>query len=155
MATRCYYQDTITAHEILASNHNNWLVLVFHGVDGIGYEALPGSLLEEYFQYIKQKEKDVWVATFADATKYIRERMSATIKVNETKQKITVTLSHTLDPSLYDLPLTLKSYVPDSWKTVKVKQGSKETSVKAQNDERGTFVQYQAVPNDAPVEISR
>lgn len=141
--------------DTVADNHNNWLVLVFHGVDGIGYEALPGTLLEEYFQYIKQKEKDLWVATFADATKYIRERMNASVKVSNSKQKITVSLNHTLDPSHYDLPLTLKSYVPEDWKTATVKQGSKETSVSAQKDEHGTFVQYMAVPNSVPVEISK
>jgi len=141
--------------DTVAKHNNNWLVLVFHGVDGIGYEALPGTLLEEYFQYMKQKEKDLWIATFGDVTKYLRERMNTTVKVNETKQKITVSLNHNLDPSHYDLPLTLKSYIPTSWKTVKIKQGSKETTVTAQKDERGTFVQYQAVPNSAPVEISR
>lgn len=140
--------------DTVAANHNNWLVLVFHGVDGIGYEALSHELLEEYFRYIKQKEDDLWVATFADVTKYMRERMRATVKVNETKQKITVTLNHTLDQTMYDLPLTLRSYVPAAWKTVKVKQGTKEENVRVKNDDRGTFVQYQAIPNALPIEIS-
>lgn len=141
--------------DTVAANNNNWLVLVFHGVDGIGYEALPGTLLEEYFQYMKQKENDLWIATFGDVTKYIRERMNTTINVNEKKQKFTISLNHTLDPTLYNLPLTLKSYIPDSWKTAKVRQGSNEMTVNAQKDLLGTFVQYQALPNSPPVEISK
>lgn len=140
--------------DTVAGNNNNWLVLVFHGVDGIGYEALPGELLKEYFEYIKEKENDLWVATFADVTKYIRERMHATLNVNETRQKITVTVKHSLDQTLYDLPLTLKTYIPANWKTVNVKQGSKEKKISPRKDERGTFIEYQATPNSAPVEIS-
>jgi hypothetical protein len=45
--------DTVEAHD------NNWLVLVFHGVDGIGWEALPGSLLQEYFSYIKTSRRQI------------------------------------------------------------------------------------------------
>ena len=50
-------------------NHQNiWLVLVFHGVDGIGWEALTSELLKEYFEYMKSEEDDLWIATFGDVT---------------------------------------------------------------------------------------
>src|SRR5690606_33864837 len=93
-----------------AVNDNVWLVLVIHGVDGIGWEALTSESLEEYFQYMKTKDKDLWIATFADATKYMRERMNAIVKTTESKNKIVVTLSHSLDNTIYNLPLTLKTY---------------------------------------------
>jgi hypothetical protein len=139
--------------DTVANNDNNWLVLVFHGIDGIGWEALTGAVLEEYLQYIKQKEKDLWIATFADVTKYMRERMHATVKVTESKEKITVNLNHSLDRTLYDFPLTLKSYIPATWKTAIVKQGAKQEKLTLQKDKLGTFVQYQAVPNADPIEI--
>ena len=140
--------------DTVAANHNNWLVLVFHGVDGIGYEALPHALLHEYFQYIRQHENNLWIATFGDVTKYMRERMNANVKQNETKQKITITLTHTLDPTMYDVPLTLRSYVPAGWNKVKVKQGSQEENLVAQKDNQGPYVQYQALPNTLPIEIT-
>ena len=63
--------DTTAAHK------NIWLVLVFHGVDGIGWQPRTNADLKEYFGYIKSKEDRVWVATFQDVAKYMRERMHA------------------------------------------------------------------------------
>src|SRR5665647_810020 len=63
--------DTLLAHD------NIWLVLVFHGIDTIGWEPINHEELAEYFQYIKDKEDNLWVATFKDVTKYMRERMAA------------------------------------------------------------------------------
>ncbi|WP_161888515.1 polysaccharide deacetylase family protein [Pontibacter russatus] len=140
--------DTVAAHQ------NQWLVLVFHGVDGVGWEALPSSLLEEYFQYMKDKEDKLWVATFGDVTKYMRERMNATVDISENAGKIKVNLSHSLDQEMYDLPLTLKTYVPSAWEAVSVRQGAKEQLVKPEKDANGAFVLYRAVPNTQPVELS-
>jgi hypothetical protein len=138
-----------------AAAHNNiWLVLVFHGVDGIGWEALPHELLDEYFQYIKKQEDKLWVATFADVTKYMRERMNANVQAEEKDNKITVHLTHSLDKAMYTIPLTLKTYVSSNWKTVKVKQGDTEQQIHPKEDEKGAYVLYQAFPNTRPVELS-
>ncbi len=140
--------------DTIAANHNNWLVLVFHGVDGIGYEALPHELLEDYFNYIKEKEHLVWVATFGDVTKYMRERMAGTVRQTSSESKITVELTHTLDREDYDLPLTLKTYVPAKWKKVKIKQGTTSEILPSAQDEQGSFVQYQAIPNATPIQLT-
>ena len=141
--------------DTVATNNNNWLVLVFHGVDGIGYEALPHELLEEYFQYIKQQDDKLWVATFGDATKYYRERVASKAYAEEKKGALRVTLSHSLDKSMYNLPLTLKTYVDDDWQSVFIKQAASSILVKADIDDRGSYVMYQATPNAGPIEISR
>jgi hypothetical protein len=141
--------DTVVAHD------NIWLVLVFHGVDDKGWEPLPHTLLEEYFRYIKNKEDKLWVATFTDVTKYIRERMNAKAEVSAGNDKILVRVNHSLDKKLYDLPLTLKTYVSPSWKKVKVLQGGKVQHLNARADATGTFVLYRAQPNAQPVELSR
>ncbi|QMU27044.1 polysaccharide deacetylase family protein [Adhaeribacter radiodurans] len=140
--------DTVAAHD------NNWLVLVIHGVEGIGWEALPTTLLDEYFRYIKAKEDKLWVATFGDVAKYMRERMNGKVQGEQKGNIITVNLTHSLDKNLYDLPLTLKTYVPATWKAVKVKQGTKEQQVQPEKDEKGSFVLYQALPNTQPAELS-
>jgi hypothetical protein len=137
-----------------ASHDNFWLVLVFHGVDNVGWEALPHELLEDYFRYIKAREEKLWVATFADVTKYMRERMNANVKVSEKEGKTVVSLQHTLDKTMYNLPLTLKSYVSSSWKTVRVTQGSNEQKVQPKQDKKGMYILYQARPNAEPVELS-
>lgn len=133
---------------------NIWLVLVFHGIEGIGWEPLTREELEEYFTYIKNKEDNIWVATFGDVTKYMRERMQADIDAQKKGDTIEVTLTHSLDKTLYDLPLTLKTYIPDSWKSVKIQQGADEQTVQSHNDQHGTFVLYQAVPNKEIVTLT-
>jgi peptidoglycan/xylan/chitin deacetylase (PgdA/CDA1 family) len=137
-----------------ASKDNIWLVLVIHGVDSIGWEALPSELLDEYFRYIKSKDKDLWIATFADATKYLRERMNSDAKIIETRGKITVTLTHSLDKTIYNIPLTLKTYVSSKWREVLVKQGGENKKISPQKDGKGSFVLYQATPNAGDIEIS-
>jgi peptidoglycan/xylan/chitin deacetylase (PgdA/CDA1 family) len=140
--------------DTVASHNNNWLVLVFHGVDGVGWEALPHEMLQEYFKYIKQHEDRLWIATFADVTKYMRERMHATITAKETGDKIMVDLTHSLEGSMYDIPLTVRTYVPANWKQVQVKQGDKIQTITTVTNDRGTFVLYQLKPNGGTAELS-
>ena len=137
-----------------AAGNNIWLVLVFHGVDGVGWEALTSEDIDEYFRYIGSKGSELWVATFADVTKYMRERMNAEINSSEDNGKIVVTLTHTLDKSMYNIPLTLKSYVRADWKEAVVKQGDEVKSHPTRQDGTGTYVLYQAVPNGGNIEIS-
>ena len=141
--------DTCTAH------NNIWLVLVIHGIDGIGWEPIPGNVIEAYFNYIKSKEEDIWVATFQDVTKYMRERMNAKLEHNKDGNKIKIRLSHDLDPELYNLPLTLKTYVPSNWKPVEVSQGEKNWLPNIETDEFGSYINYKAYPNGDDIVISK
>lgn len=140
--------DTVVADD------NDWLVLVFHGVDGIGWEALPGPLLKEYFAYIKQFEDQAWIATFGDVTKYMRERMNAEVKVTEAKNKFKIDLTHSIDKSMYNLPLTLKTTVPSGWKKASVNQGGKTQTVPVINKNGGHYILYQLTPNKGTAEIA-
>jgi peptidoglycan/xylan/chitin deacetylase (PgdA/CDA1 family) len=140
--------------DTMADQKNIWLVLVIHGVQGIGWEALTTQCIDEYFHYIKSKENDVWIATFGDVARYMRERMNAVIKSTGVSGKITVTITHTLDKSMYDLPLTLKTTVNSDWKEVVVKQGNKSAKIKTQRAASSNFVLYQAEPNGGEIEIT-
>ncbi len=140
--------ETVTAHE------NMWLVLVFHGVDGVGWEPKTGAELSEYFQFIKSKEDRVWVATFQDVVKYMRERKHASVQTSRAGDVIEVTLRHDLKNGLYNLPLTLKTYVPTVWLSVEVRQGHRSLQAATARDENGTYVLYRAVPNAELVRLA-
>ena len=141
--------DTTLAHD------NIWLVLVFHGVDGLGYEALPHELLDTYFQYIKKHEDSLWVANFSDVAKYMRERMTASIDETKTGDRIIVHLQHSLDANTYNIPLTLKTYVPEEWKKVEVKQNDFQKQFQAQKDSKGNYILYTVNPNKGAIELSK
>ncbi len=132
-----------------------WLVLVFHGVDGFGWEPLTGNQLREYFQYIKDHEDKLWVATFGDVVRYLRERQHASVHASFRDHKIEVNFTCSMDTIQYNLPLTLKTYIPLSWQKVLQKQGGGETHLlDIQSDEKGHFVLYQAKPNLSSIELS-
>ena len=131
------------------TNKDTWLVLVFHGIDSLGWEWTPIPKLEEYFKYIKERDNKLWIATFGDVTRYIREREHAKV---ETKDN-TVTLTHTLDKTQYDLPLTLKTYIPSQWTRVTVTQNKKVQHPAIQRDAEGVYILYQLTPNTAPATL--
>ena len=137
-----------------ATHDNVWLVLVYHGVDGIGWDALPGKMLEEYFNYIKSKENVLWIATFGDVTKYMRQRMNSDVKVGHRGRKIFVTLEHSLDYATYNLPMTLKTYVPPGWKSATVKQDGENKTIHVDQDEKGNYILYTVIPGSGTVEIA-
>jgi peptidoglycan/xylan/chitin deacetylase (PgdA/CDA1 family) len=142
--------DTTLAHD------NIWLVLVFHGVDGLGYEALPHKLLDTYFQYIKKHEDSLWVAGFSDVAKYMRERMHASTTESKTAGRIIVHLQHSLDANTYNIPLTLKTYVQQyGWKKVTVKQDEFKKKFQVQKDSDGDYILYTVKPNKGPIVLSK
>jgi peptidoglycan/xylan/chitin deacetylase (PgdA/CDA1 family) len=149
METMRSWVDTALAHDRI------WLVLVFHGVEGVGWEPKTGAELEEYFRYIKSMEDRLWVATFQDVVKYVRERQRARVTTTRKRDAVDVVLRHDLDPALYDLPLTLRTPVPASWPAAEVRQGARLRRVPVVRDGDGPSVQYRAVPNAEPVRLTR
>jgi len=141
--------DTSLAHD------NIWLVLVFHGIDDIGWEPTSHEKLQEYFQYIKNKENNIWVATFGDVARYVRERMDAKVDSKTIGNKIEVTLTQSLDNKMYEQPLTLKTFVPSDWKKVEIKKHNGKQELQTQKDKNETFVLYKAVPNEGTIQISK
>ena len=141
--------------DTLLMNDNIWLVLTFHGVDGIGWEAKPSTEHAEYFRYMKAKEDKLWIATFKDVTKYMRERMNAKLKVDKQKTRIRITLEHSLNKMMYNLPLTLKTYVDPAWQTVNITQGTISVPAQPLRDSKGSYVLYQALPNLQPIDLSK
>jgi peptidoglycan/xylan/chitin deacetylase (PgdA/CDA1 family) len=130
-----------------------WLVLVIHGVEGIGYQPIPATHLREYFDYIKAHENRLWVATFKDAAKYARERMASKVTTKRTGDAIEVAVVHSLNPKLYNLPLTLRTTVPAEWTTVEVRQGSETRIELVRRDGGGAYVMYRITPNGGVVRL--
>jgi len=124
-------------------------------VDGIGWKPKTSAELKNYFEYIDSKRPDLWVGTFQDVTKYIRERSHGTITSFKDGEVISLVLRSGLTDLSYDLPLTLKTYVPSEWKIVEVRQGERTTQVQVVRANDADYVLYQAVPNAEVVRLSR
>lgn len=132
-----------------------WLVLVIHGVEGIGWEAIPAAHLREYFDYMKANEGGLWVTTFRDAGKYARERMAGAVTTKQAGDAIEVSVTHSLDPKLYNLPLTARTTVPAAWTQAEVRQAKTRQTVSVQRDNDNAYVTYRITPNAGPARIER
>lgn len=145
--------DTTLTHD------NIWLPLVFHGVDGVGWEPIPSEKLEEFFTYIKEREENLWIATFGDVTKYIRQRMNTEVTSLHEEGSITIDLELTLDPDQYlevdryDKALTLKTFVPADWNSIVFQQGDTQEQLEVREGDSGRFVRYQVLPDGGTVEL--
>jgi peptidoglycan/xylan/chitin deacetylase (PgdA/CDA1 family) len=132
-----------------------WLVLVIHGVEGIGYEPVATDKLRAYFDYMKAQQDRLWVATFQDATKYARERMRSTVTAKRVGEAIEVSVTHSLDPKLYDLPLTARTSVPADWTSVQFRQGSVTRTLPVQRETGNSHVMYRIAPNGGVARLAR
>ena len=121
-------------------NHDNiWLVLVIHGVEDLGWEPKTREELKEYFAFMKSTEDKLWIETFRDVTKYVQARQNTSIKSTFENGKITISLDSDLDPLLYTVPLTIKSYIPEDWTQAK---SSDQKPLTIQEDEKGKYVLF-------------
>jgi peptidoglycan/xylan/chitin deacetylase (PgdA/CDA1 family) len=137
-----------------AATHNNiWLVFVSHGVDGIGWEPKKHEEIKQYLEYMKSKEASLWIATFQDVTKYMRERAHGEVRSYQDGDALSVVLRDDLTDLSYDLPLTLKTYVPIDWRVVEVGQGNRTMRAEVIHDQGHAYVLYQAVPNAEVIRI--
>jgi len=67
--------------------------------------------------------------------------------------RIQVSLTRGPDPKLYDLTLTLKTYVPLRWDSITVKQGNMNRAVAKPADSESSFILYAGVPDKEPMVI--
>jgi peptidoglycan/xylan/chitin deacetylase (PgdA/CDA1 family) len=150
MSTMKSWVDTCLTHD------NIWLVLVFHGVDGIGWEPRTGNELNEYFTYMKQYESNLWIAPFGEVTKYIRERISVKRGSRLLGDTIAIDFTSNLSPADYHVPLTLKTYIDKSWSQAilhRLNHSPENETLKINQDIYGHYVMYTALPSDRDIRI--
>jgi peptidoglycan/xylan/chitin deacetylase (PgdA/CDA1 family) len=100
-----------------AVQQHQWGVFCFHGVGG-EYLSVSTSAFDELAAYL-DGHREIWTAPFGDVVRYIQERKSAVIEIQERGGgSIDIALGWPLDSHIYDLPLTLKVEVPGSVKEV-------------------------------------
>ena len=90
----------------LAIQNHAWLDMHFHDIlDTNFFAAVLDDLLS----------KNVWIDTFGSVVRYMRERMSSTLTVlSGGSTEIKLDLTHSLDNSIYNQPLTIRSTIPSN-----------------------------------------
>ncbi len=146
-----------------AVNEGGWYTPYIHRVGNASGAEMTYRVTEEYFKYISayQESGDVWVATFSDATKYVRERQNTTASVRYSGGKVYVKLDMAektqdnlpLSKDVFNHPLTVKVKVPSSFESAccRTKDGFASSTMFTEGDE--TYIYVDVVPNGEEVEI--
>ncbi len=102
-----------------AIEKNGMIVYLFHRID----EEASGLTvakrdMSRLFAYVGEKKREglVWVATFEEASLYTEELRAAKVDACETSDGIKVSLRVSLDPSIYDYPLTVRLELPPHYR---------------------------------------
>lgn len=149
----------------IAASEPMWLIEMFHSIEtksGQGTLPVLDSAAAPHFQKMgaMQDAGDIWVASFAEATKYIRERQNTTINdvATETSRTVTLTMDTDFLPAeTFNYPLTVRSSIPAEWadesKYIKVTQGGRVQSPAVRNTDGGLYVYYDAYPTGGEITL--
>ena len=123
------------------------------GSDG---EPVPAANLRAYFDYMKANENRLWVATFRDAGKYARERMSSTVTTSQSGDVIEVTVNHSLESHALR-PSTHRSNDRSrlQWTSVEFAQGKTTMTLPVKQEGGSSFVLYRIAPNGGTARLRR
>ena len=141
--------------EALNGKGADWVVPLLHELgENKGYST-DINLFRENLLYIKTLESKIWVDTYGNVARYIRERNRANLSVvRNTKNKFMFTLTLPVDMSseVYNVPLTVVIPVPSSASGIlKVKRGN-TSSAFALTALKDTLL-VNVVPGKVPVTV--
>ena len=128
-------------------SEKNWGVVMAHAI-GHGYAELSDpEIFRTHLKHVK--DRDIWVDTFSNIARYEKERDDAKLNISGTVGNITCTLVGTLDPKLYDVPLTI---IIDAAKvtTAKAERAGKELPARLV----GSTIQIDAAPASETISIT-
>jgi len=122
----------------------------FHGVGG-DWLTTPMDWFLPILDKLEAEREQLWITDTVSWGKYVKERTAAKVEVLEsTPASIRLKLTCSLDPALFDAPLTLSTKIPDTWKTCTVMQGANKFEAKIQ----AGAAQYDALPGGGEITLA-
>ncbi|HEY3372233.1 MAG TPA: polysaccharide deacetylase family protein [Prolixibacteraceae bacterium] len=140
-----------------AISSKGWLVFLFHGVDEDGgYSSFGSTEMRKNLEYVQKMDSQIWVATFLDATLYVRERDAVNVQeLSANKKLITVSVTDTLDNTIYKYPVSISRTLPLGWSNAEVSQNEKPIACKLVGTGTSKKIQFNAVPDAGEVKIMK
>ncbi len=130
-------------------NEKEWGIVMAHAI-GNGYSALSDpEILRTHLKYVKSRERDIWADTFANVARYEKERGDAKLTVSGKAGSVTCVLSSTLDPQLYNVPLTIVIDAKSA-RSAHMDRAGKQLPVRVENGS----IYVQAVPGMQPITVT-
>ena len=142
---------------------NAWYIPITHRVGDIDETEMSYAVADRMFAYIAslRDEGKVWVTTYSEAVKYVRERQNSIVSAYSENGAIYADVrmsgytedGFTLDADVFNTPLTVKVEVPADYGTVYYTSGGKQYTAESFSDGSSNYVYVNLIPNEGPVEI--
>lgn len=156
--------DTLAAYLDKCVSEGGWFLSAAHGIvegENMDITVENLSLLLAKMQHYQNQGK-LWVATYSEATKYIRERQSSTVTAYERLGNIFVDLSMAentadglpLPADVFNMPLTVKVRVPDTYGRIEYTQAGKTYTTYCKNEGGIRYAYIDLVPNGGTASIT-
>ena len=148
-ASIIYWTNYIDA----AVENNGWACFCIHNIVDDTYDATRSghfiykSQADELFAYAERLGDKIWCATFSDAMIYHNEWSSATVNAIAYKNEyIDLTFTHEEIGDCYDMELTIRVNVLDSWDSAEVDGVTYEINIDKDTGER--FILVDVAPGE-------
>jgi peptidoglycan/xylan/chitin deacetylase (PgdA/CDA1 family) len=127
-----------------------WGVLMTHGI-ATGYAAFTDpEIFREHLNYVKGRDKEIWVDTFANVARYEKEREDAKLSVSSAVSgKVVCVLAGSLDSAVYDVPLTLVIEASGA-SSARAERSGQDLPVRVGNDK----LQMDVIPGAGTINIT-
>jgi peptidoglycan/xylan/chitin deacetylase (PgdA/CDA1 family) len=95
----------------------DWGVTMIHGlIEGFD-SPLDPQMFEQHLAYAKGRQPHLWIDTFGNVGRYVKEAKSAKVRIIEkSANSVTFALDSELDPKLFNVPLTVIISAPGAAK---------------------------------------
>ena len=134
-----------------------WFITSCHGIYYKENQDLTEEdlvmLLSRMNAYVK--ENKLWVATFSEAAKYLRERQNSTVteRISDSCRELDLTMSERcadglpLTPEIFNMPLTVRIDVDDGTVGVRYTQGERVSVAVAFTEGNKKYAYLELIPN--------
>jgi len=140
-----------------AMRAKGWVVFLVHAIDGeSGYSPTSSAQLRGALDSLKAHQETYWVTSFVNAVRYIRERISISVReITSSDSVITVRVTDTLPDSIYNFPLTIRRPLPSNWSSASLTQGGKSISAQIVTDNGAKYLMFDVVPDNGDIVVRK
>lgn len=121
------------------------------------YEPMSTEWLSLLCGWLQTKayDSEVWVETVGNITKYVKERDNTGYEIlSVTNDQMNFRMTHNLNTSIYNFPLTALVSVPTDWTNAYITQGSYSDSLEIYESHLGRTVMVNVVPDGSIFTVS-
>jgi len=140
------------AHEVVPFSELNDLL-------GEGaYEPISNEWLTSLCSWLDTKSgnKEIWVETIANITRYVKERESFYFNIiSQNNEIIEIEIGDNLIDEIFDYPLSAYITVPNNWDYVLLEQGSRTDVLESFMIDTSTVILGKVIPDGGMLTISK